>query len=60
MAWRGSTHEICVDRDRGLVVKRRLAALFWLIMLLPAGPASGRNPPGTLERQAHRLLNVLG
>jgi Ser/Thr protein kinase RdoA (MazF antagonist) len=38
---------------------RRLAALFWLIMLRPGSPASSRNPPGTLERQAHRLLALL-
>lgn len=38
---------------------RRLAALFWLIMLRPGSPASSRNPPGTLERQAHRLLTLL-
>jgi Ser/Thr protein kinase RdoA (MazF antagonist) len=39
---------------------RRLAALFWLIMLRPGSPASARNPPGTLERQADRLLMLLG
>jgi Ser/Thr protein kinase RdoA (MazF antagonist) len=39
---------------------RRLAALFWLIMLRPGGTSSTRNPPGTLERQAHRLLELLG
>jgi Ser/Thr protein kinase RdoA (MazF antagonist) len=39
---------------------RRLAALFWLILLRPSGPASLRNPPGTLVRQAHRLLDLLG
>jgi Phosphotransferase enzyme family len=39
---------------------RRLAALFWLILLRPSGPASPRNPPGTLERQAHRLLGLFG
>ncbi|HEY3953018.1 MAG TPA: phosphotransferase [Streptosporangiaceae bacterium] len=38
---------------------RRLMALFWLIMLLPGGPASRRNPPGTLDRQAGRLLALL-
>jgi hypothetical protein len=39
---------------------RRLAALFWLGMLLPGGPASARNPPGTLHQQARRLLTLLG
>jgi aminoglycoside phosphotransferase (APT) family kinase protein len=39
---------------------RRLSALFWLLMLLPGGPASTRNPPGTLDLQASRLLMLLG
>jgi Ser/Thr protein kinase RdoA (MazF antagonist) len=39
---------------------RCLAALFWLIMLRPGSTSSTRNPPGTLERQAHRLLELLG
>jgi len=38
---------------------RRLAALFWLIMLRPGTPSSIRNPPGALERQADRLLMLL-
>jgi aminoglycoside phosphotransferase len=38
---------------------RRLAALYWLIMLRPGGPSSTRNPPGTLQRQADRLLRLL-
>lgn len=38
---------------------RRLAALFWLIMLRPGSRSSTRNPPGTLERQAERLLGLL-
>ncbi len=38
---------------------RRLSALFWLMMLLPGSPAHRRNPPGTLERQAARLLHLL-
>lgn len=39
---------------------RRLASLFWLLMLLPGAPADNRNPPGTLQRQADRLLALLG
>ena len=38
---------------------RRLAALFWLLTLRPGGSASLRNPPGTLQRQAERLLALL-
>jgi Ser/Thr protein kinase RdoA (MazF antagonist) len=38
---------------------RRLSALFWLMMLLPGSPAQHRNPAGTLERQAARLLLLL-
>lgn len=37
----------------------RLSALFWLMMLPPGSPAHDRNPPGTLERQATRLLLLL-
>jgi len=39
---------------------RRLSALFWLVLLRPGGAAAARNPPGTLERQAERLLGLLG
>jgi len=38
---------------------RRLAALDWLLYLRPGGEASLRNPPGTLRRQAERLLALL-
>lgn len=38
---------------------RRLAALFWLIMLAPGRSSSTRNPPGTLQRQAGRLNMLL-
>jgi hypothetical protein len=38
---------------------RRLTALFWLIMLRPGNSSSTRNPPGTLERHADRLLRLL-
>ena len=39
---------------------RRLLATFWLLMLLPGGPSHRRNPPGTLQHQASRLLDLLG
>jgi len=38
---------------------RRLFAAFWVMRLLP-GSAYQRNPPGTFERQASRLLDLLG
>ena len=39
---------------------RRLLATFWLLMLLPGGPSRRRHPPGTLQHQASRLLDLLG
>jgi aminoglycoside phosphotransferase len=39
---------------------RRMAALFWLMLLRPGSRASGQNPPGTHKRQAARLLGLLG
>jgi Ser/Thr protein kinase RdoA (MazF antagonist) len=47
-----------LDSDR-LLDARRLFAVFWLHLLRPGGPAEHRNPPGTLDRQAERLLNLL-
>lgn len=38
---------------------RRLFAVFWLLMLLPGNPGAARNPAGTLERQAGRLIDLL-
>jgi hypothetical protein len=38
---------------------RRLMAVFWLLMLLPGNPGHQRNPPGSAERQAERLLALL-
>ncbi|WP_436758713.1 phosphotransferase [Streptosporangium sp. V21-05] len=38
---------------------RRLFAFSWMCMLGPDGPFSARNPKGTLERQAGRLLDLL-
>ena len=39
---------------------RRLFAAFWIMRLRPSGSAYQRNPPGTFERQAARLLDLLG
>jgi Ser/Thr protein kinase RdoA (MazF antagonist) len=38
---------------------RRLLALFWFLSLLSEDPARPRNPPGTVGRQAGRLLALL-
>jgi hypothetical protein len=38
---------------------RRLFAAFWVMRLLPGGSAYRRNPPGTFEHQASRLLDLL-
>lgn len=38
---------------------RRLLALVWLFLLAGDDPESPRNPPGTAERQARRLLDLL-
>jgi aminoglycoside phosphotransferase (APT) family kinase protein len=39
---------------------RRLLALGWFLMLGPSGPFASRNPSGTLEQQAERVLTLLG
>ncbi|GGZ44688.1 phosphotransferase family protein [Streptomyces poonensis] len=38
---------------------RRLLALVWLFLLAGDDPEDSRNPPGTAERQADRLLHLL-
>jgi aminoglycoside phosphotransferase len=37
---------------------RRVMALFWLLMLMPGNPGYERNPEGSLDRQAGRLLGL--
>ena len=39
---------------------RRLFAVYWFVRLQPGRSAHRRNPPGTLERQAERLLRLFG
>ncbi|MFI0720750.1 phosphotransferase family protein [Streptomyces sp. NPDC021224] len=39
---------------------RRLLALVWLFLLAQDDPDDPRNPPGTADRQAARLLELLG
>lgn len=50
--------DVDVDPDR-LRDCRRLFAMFWMLMLMPDGPASSRNPVGTLDIAARRLLELL-
>lgn len=49
----------CANRRARLLGFRRLMAVFWLLMLLPGNPAHRRNPPGSAERQAERVLGLL-
>jgi aminoglycoside phosphotransferase (APT) family kinase protein len=46
------------QRER-LLRFRRLMSIFWLLMLLPGNPGHARNPPGTVDRQAARVLELL-
>jgi Phosphotransferase enzyme family len=54
-----------LDRFAGEVDPARLrdarltSAAHWLLLLLPDGPAARRNPPGTLEAQAERIVTQL-
>jgi Ser/Thr protein kinase RdoA (MazF antagonist) len=45
--------------DRRLLAARRLWAMFWLGLLLPGGKSAERNPAGTADRQARRVLELL-
>ncbi len=46
--------------ERQQVAQLRPLFAFWVMRLLPGGSAYRRNPPGTFERQASRLLDLLG
>lgn len=52
-----------MDFDARLRVRvrrtRRLFATLWLHMLLPGNPGHDRNPPGSVEKQAARTLDLL-
>ena len=52
--------ELCPGERQQVTQLRRLFAAFWVMRLLPGGSAHRRNPPGTFERQASRLLDLLG
>ncbi len=47
------------DQQQALRDCRRLFAFFWLLMLLPGNPGHERNPIGSVDRQAARLLALL-
>ncbi len=49
--------DVDAERLRGY---RRMIAALWLHLLLPGGPAADRNPAGTLDAQAERLLALMG
>ncbi len=54
------THfELTAAEATRLEQARCVHAFHWLLMLLPAGRAQDRNPPGTLEWQAQRFLDRL-
>lgn len=57
--WNGLLDHYTVDAER-LLNARRLFAAFWLTLIGPGGPSANRNPPGTAELQAERLLSLLG
>ena len=47
------------EQESRLLGFRRVWAVFWLLMLLPGNPGHDRNPEGSLERQAQRVLGYL-
>ncbi len=56
--WSGFLAGFDVDRER-LRHGRVLSAMLWLYLLLPGNPADRRNPPGTLQSQARRVLELI-
>ncbi|MFF1822086.1 phosphotransferase family protein [Kribbella sp. NPDC058245] len=56
--WTPLLHRWPVDPER-LGVARTLWAAFWLGLIGPGGPSASRNPPGTAESQAERVLGLI-
>lgn len=54
-------HHLALDEALTSRVRqaRPLMALLWLVMLLPGNRGHDRNPAGSLERQARRVLQLL-
>lgn len=56
--WSSLIHRWPVDTAR-LHTARTLWAAFWLGLIGPGGPSASRNPPGTAEAQAARVLGLI-
>jgi thiamine kinase-like enzyme len=56
--WTAFLERFPVDPGR-LRAARCLFAAFWLTLLRPGGVSADRNPPGTAELQAERVLGLL-
>ncbi|MBD3914713.1 phosphotransferase family protein [Nocardioides hwasunensis] len=51
---------LTADQRERVEHHRRTFACFWLAMLLPGRPGWHRNPPGSTEDQASRVLELVG
>jgi aminoglycoside phosphotransferase (APT) family kinase protein len=56
--WTGFAERFAVEPER-FHAARCLWAAFWLTLVGPGGPSAARNPPGTAEAQAGRLLGLV-
>jgi aminoglycoside phosphotransferase (APT) family kinase protein len=56
--WTGFAERFAVDLER-FQAARCLWAAFWLTLVGPGGPSAARNPPGTAEAQAGRVLALV-
>lgn len=56
--WSSVVRRFDVDPDR-FRTARCLWAAFWLTLIGPGGPSVDRNPPGTAEAQAARVLRLV-
>ncbi len=56
--WTGFAERFAVDLER-FHAARCLWAAFWLTLVGPGGPSAARNPPGTAEAQAGRVLALV-
>jgi aminoglycoside phosphotransferase (APT) family kinase protein len=56
--WTGFAERFAVDPER-FHAARCLWAAFWLTLIGPGGPSAARNPPGTAEAQARRVLTLV-